>query len=355
MRILIVGCLGLAFINRPRIKIQNGLFFFWVFAFLYYSQIALEALQGTSSFHIPVISFLLYFTSFVFLPILFVSQLQLNKKDYTLLFYAIIVGSLLMAIGTYFYYGNLIGEVSRISPNASENNISPLVLSYTATLGIGIGISYLLTNKVKGLKKIIIYSTIVLCLIPFFLGASRGSIIALFIPFIVYFLFQKGLKRKMVVIIALAIIAIGFIIAAQYLGLGAFNRLLNMGIGQSSSSLSRLDMWQSSWHQFLQNPLFGNSLEANSFGFYPHNVLVETLITTGLFGFSAYLLFLYFTFKKAIKIIKYKPVHFFIVVIFLQALSKNMVTGGLYSTSWLAIGAGLILGYDFHSNKNSSI
>jgi O-antigen ligase len=186
-----------------------------------------------------------------------------------------------------------------------------------------------------------------LCLIPFFLGASRGSIIALFIPFIFYFLFQKGLKRKIVAITAIATIAIGFIIAAQYLGLGVFNRFINIGIGQAGSSMTRLDMWQSSWYQFLENPIFGNSLEATNVGVYPHNILLETLITTGFFGFSAYLLFLYFTFKKAIKIIKYNSSHFFIVVIFLQALSKNMVTGGLYSTSWLAIGSGLILGYNY--------
>jgi hypothetical protein len=30
-----------------------------------------------------------------------------------------------------------------------------------------------------------------------------------------------------------------------------------------------------------------------------------------------------------------------------------MVSGGLYSTSWLAIGAALILGYDFHYNKKA--
>jgi O-antigen ligase len=351
MRILIVGCLGLAFINRPRIKIQNGLFFFLIFSFFYYMRIVFELLKGSSSFHIPVFSFFLYFTSFVFLPMLFVSQLQLTKKDYTLLFNTIIVSCLIMAIGTYFYYGNLIGDVSRLTPNVSETSISPLALSYTATLGIGIGISYLLTNKVEGLKKIIIYSTIVLCLIPFFLGASRGSIIALFIPFIFHFLFQKGLKRKMAVITALAAIAIGFIIAAQYLGLGVFNRFININeaIESGSQAALRIDIWQSSWSQFLKNPWLGNSLEATDIGFYPHNILLESLITTGFFGFFFYSSFLFLVLKKSVWIIKEHPSYLFIVVIFLQAFSQNMFSGSLYGTSWLAISAALIINFNKES------
>jgi O-antigen ligase len=347
LRLLIVFCFAFAFLLKPRIKYKNGLFFFLLFSFLYYCRIAFEALQGNSSFHISVVSFFLYFTSFVFLPILLVSQLRLDRRDYNFLFYAVIIGCFLMGLDTFFYYQDLLGSVRRISTNVSSSNISPLALSYTSALGIGVSISYLLTNKIGDSRKWFLYVTIAVCLIPFFLGASRGSVVALFIPFIFYFIFGKGgIKRKISVITVLIGLCILFSITAQYLGFGVFDRFFSIGHRIESGTANRLYFWQDAWYQFLQNPWLGNSLEANRIGYYPHNILLEALITTGFFGFLCYTVFLIFVLKKSIYIMKEKPSHFFIVVIFIQALTQGMFSGGIYNTSWLAIGAGLILGYD---------
>jgi len=42
-------------------------------------------------------------------------------------------------------------------------------------------------------------------------------------------------------------------------------------------------------------------------------------------------------------------------VIFLQAFIQNMFSGGLYAASWFAIGAGIILGFEFDKLQNWNV
>ena len=96
--------------------------------------------------------------------------------------------------------------------------------------------------------------------------------------------------------------------------------------------------------QFWKNPLFGNSLNCELIDHYPHNILIEVLITTGIVGFVPFFLFLW-EINKGIKgIIKIHPQYFWVCVVFLQSFMQNMFSGGLYAAGWFAIGGGLILG-----------
>lgn len=347
IRVLIVIALGIAFLIRPKFKKQKAFIPFLFFSFFYYMRIIIELIQG-SLVGMPAVDYFLYYTSFVFLPFVFVSQLKLKAKDYRIIFYSLMIGCLGLAILTYLYYGSLIGNINRISPNMGEEYISPLALSYLSALAIGLGTSYLMTNNVGRSKRLFVYATIGLSIIPFFLGSSRGSVIALFFPFIFYLFFQRNLKNKIKSIVVLVIVCVLFFIVIQFIKLGVIERIIYTidALQSGGGSLSRLSIWYEAWMQFLNNPVIGNSLEVESTGGYPHNILLEVLITTGIFGFLGYCLFLFFTLKKAAQIIKINPSHFFIVVIFLQALMRSMFSGGIYSTSWLALGAGLIIGYD---------
>jgi O-antigen ligase len=324
--------------------------FFLLFAAIYLLRIFTELLKN-NHYYMSLVSFFLSFLSFVFIPIYLVSKIQFSSKDYRIILISVLVGSMGVAILTYFFYGDLIGQVARISQEIGkdENYISPLALSYCSVLGIGTGISYLLANKVNKSRFLYISTVILISLIPFFLGASRGAIVSIIVPFIMYVLFSKGVKSKSRFIFIGLLFAMLVFYSTSYFGIGVFNRFTGTydAIETGSSSAVRLLIWKSDFNQFLENPLMGNSLQSEFAGHHSHNIIVESMITTGILGTIPFLIFLFLIFRKVVKIIRYSPKYFWLTNLFLIGFMQNMFSGAIWGMSWTAIGAALIIGFNY--------
>lgn len=354
VRIFIAISLFVVFKNNySSIKI-HALKYFYFFSLLYFFRILLEA-NLYEDYHLSELEFFLYYLSFVFFPIIFISKTKFTIQNYNSLFYALLLSSVLLSLLTIFYYSDFIGLGARITDfvNRDQNYVSPLALSYCGTLLIGVSSIYILHNKINFYKKGLIILSMILGLIPFFLGSSRGSIFALIVPFIFYLIFRKGFKRKFNIIALVFFLSLLLLIGVNYLGSSVFDRFLNIqsDINSNSTSSYRLIMYQSGIEQFVNYPLFGNSLELTLTGHHPHNIFIEILISTGLFGFIPFIIFIFILLKKSILILNSNPQKFWVCVIFLQALIQNLFTGAIYGASWLAIGSGLILATSKKLNK----
>ncbi|MCK7575650.1 MAG: hypothetical protein MZV65_07000 [Chromatiales bacterium] len=173
LRLFIVFCLVLFFLSRPNFKVQKSLFFHF-FSFAYLIRIIYEMFGGVL-YHISTNEFLLYFLSFVLIPITIGSQIKLTEKHYNQIFFSILFGCTIVSVATTFFYNDIIGSVVRITDAVgatSDNFISPLALSYVSVLGICSGAIYLLTNNKTAQNKyfIAIAIAIATCLVPFFLA-----------------------------------------------------------------------------------------------------------------------------------------------------------------------------------------
>src|SRR5690606_37813156 len=126
------------------------------------------------------------FISFVIIPFIGFSKIRYDKIDFIKLYRVFIITALAFSILSITLYGKFIGQVARLNENSTgEEVISPLILSYCGALIIGVVSFFLLySKKINRLLKITSIACLCLALIPFFLGASRGSIFAVFIPFI---------------------------------------------------------------------------------------------------------------------------------------------------------------------------
>jgi O-antigen ligase len=296
------------------------------------------------------IEILLYYITFFVMPFVLISGIRIEKSAYDMIFYSIVLGGIIFSYLTYIYYGNYLGVVTRISQEVTkgDNYISPLSLSYSAVLVIGISLSFIVDNRVLIMRKIIILIAIMACMIPFFLGASRGSVLSLIIPNAFYMLVAKGGKSRSVMIYLTVFLVVLLYISTAYFGTGVFDRLLGMreDVEYGSRSAIRLDIWSDSWSQFIKDPIYGNSLENNSTGMYPHNIILEVLISTGVLGFIPFVMFLSGIIKKAIYITANKAEYYWVVVMFLQSLISSMFSGSIYSSSWLVLSSALILSVD---------
>jgi O-antigen ligase len=210
-----------------------------------------------------------------------------------------------------------------------------------------VALLYVTNNNVRGWVRHYILAGAVLCLVPFFLGASRGAIFAGAGAFLFYLAFATNVKKRLVGFFLVLLTTVTLIFAQNFLGTGVFDRLLSLqqDIESGSASVIRLKIWTDGLHQFLRNPLFGNSLESEYVNFHPHNILIEILISTGLLGFISFILFIVYVFAKSIRITRQAPQYYWIVGIFIVGFIQNQFSGAIYSASWVAMGAALVLGF----------
>ncbi len=180
------------------------------------------------------------------------------------------------------------------------------------------------------------------------MGASRGAVIAIFAPFVFNIFIKLKLKQLVLSIVGIFLIVFSLMYFSDYLGTGLVDRIMNTvnALKEGDYSESRLSIWKSSWYQFMENPLFGNSLENFEHQRYPHNIFFETLISTGGIGFFILIFSLVVLLRKAIIVSRVRPQYFFIVTIFLFAFIRSMFSGAIYDANWLAMGAALLVSFN---------
>lgn len=352
VRLLILSFFYILFKSANQKLSSKAFIFFLLFALMYLFRIFIEKFRN-NIYYLPVETFLFYFLAFVLIPFVLVARTFFTKENYKIIFRSIIVGSVLIAVFTYFFYGNLIGEVDRITQEVGkeDNYISPLALSYCSVLGISVCVSYILTNKLSSKNLMLFFLIILICLIPFFLGASRGSILAVLLPFVLYIFFSKSIQSKLRFIVISFLFAITVYFATNFLGTGVFDRMFNISeaIESGSSSAIRLLIWEADLNYFIKHPIMGNTLQSSFVAHHPHNIIIESLITTGLLGSIPFLIFLILIFIKIIKIIRCSPQYFWLTNMFLIGFAQHMFSGSIWGMSWVAVGAALIVGFNIKS------
>lgn len=357
IRVSIIACLCCILLMSGKVYVRPTTRWFLLFSGIYVGRIIID-MMNMKVYHIDTSEFLLYFLSFGILPLLIISSLKLREQDYNAIKWSLLVSGLLLSVVTLVYYRSLIGSVGRISQAISrqENYISPLALSYCGTMSIGIGISYLMQRKVSRWSKFLVFTFILFSLVPFFLGASRGSIFALFFPFVLMFLSRGNSVANIKLLILMLLTAVAGVYLSELFGSSLVSRFTNMkaDIAQGNESAIRLEMWKAALLQFADNPIFGDALEVTAFRFYPHNIVLEVLISTGIVGFIPFAALLIHAFKRVIFIFRNEPANSWIGIVFIQSFIQNMFSGSLYGASWFWASLGLLYSYNYLRKKTGS-
>jgi len=330
---------------------------FWVFWFIYLLAILKAIAFQTVTLRMSAVEYLGYLFLYNIIPFLFFS-LEHNIKTFKIFKNAIITSGVFLAIVSYIFYGSLLSHgVGRISM-AKYMNIgftdvmSPLALSYASSLVITICLYYILYIKLNNKTRYYYWVAILLSLVPFLLGASRGSVFAMVLALVLIIFFHKSAKHKLKVL--LLIIIFGFVVGytAAKTESAVFTRVFNISedVKIGDQSAIRLLMWESAWEQFLKSPIIGDSIQS-VIPPHPHNIILEVLMSTGLIGFIPFISLLLITLKKGIKIIKYRPEHVWVFILFFQGLIQNMFSGAVYAAIFYWAGMGLVFSVNIQNNS----
>ncbi|MEY1661646.1 O-antigen ligase family protein [Isoalcanivorax beigongshangi] len=271
-------------------------FFLTLYCFNVFANFSLE------EYSLPITDYFSYVILFCVFPMLFFSALR-SEEDFDRLANIIIFSGFLLGVVSYFLYAEQItGGVTRISAISRDNDdasyLSPLALSYSGSLTIIVSLMKLMSTTSRTLQKVFYLSAAISGLYCFMLGASRGSVVSLFISFILLLVIYRARFRLSTLIFLISIL----VCVPTFLsitGSGVFERVLNIraDVESGASSSARVEIWRAAFDSIKENPFFGGRIEV--FGNYPHNFLVEAFMVTGLVGGGLFLFsYLYFSAKS---------------------------------------------------------
>ncbi|SHN06895.1 O-antigen ligase like membrane protein [Cyclobacterium lianum] len=343
--IIIFSFLFLLILNFKSFKIGYYTKIFLILSFIFFVRVAVDN-YNDSIYYLSSVEVFFYFLFFSFIPFVSISTIPFSERLINIIIKSIITSGILFSILSLIFYSNFIGEVGRLSSKTvGEDVVSPLSLSYSSTLIIGVVIIYFIYNKRSILEYIVGFAAILLSIVPFFLGASRGSLIALFIPFLVVLLVKVNIKRFFLGLIFIFFSFYALIYLSEYFGSNIFDRFFNLSndIEQGNNSTMRLGMWENSFHQFINNPFFGDKLGVNGFsGYYPHNIILEVLQSLGVIGFVPIFILIYSGISNSLSLIKFSPQYSWVTFIFFQSTIKGLFSGTFYNSSWFWFSLALV-------------
>jgi len=167
------------------------------------------------------------------------------------------------------------------------------------------------------------------------LGTSRGPMLALACAFIALLLVRaERKKKKLGRIIVLALLVVGA-------GLGAvwhFGDIVNafvlrfQGAQQltDNSSVARIEMWSRAWGQFVNNPVLGDALVERERLQYPHNLVIESFMATGIFGGILCLVLLVQASVSSLRLLRQRPAVAWVALLAIQHMVGAMFSGGIW-------------------------
>jgi O-antigen ligase len=187
------------------------------------------------------------------------------------------------------------------------NVLNPILISYTGEVGILISVIGLFYCRRIEVFRPALYVGLGASVLLLLLGASRGPFLVTFI--LLFWLFAqtvkvrfKSLKFWLLTIIKTSVIVM---LLVRYVSLdllienfAIFDRFRYMSEQRSNNEgEARDDSYACAWESFVRSPLIGESY-LDCYKDYPHNIILEVLMSTGLAGGVLFGCMFYFLFRK---------------------------------------------------------
>jgi len=292
--------IGLVLIIRNRdraIKPSLESKFLIVFLLIYLIRLFYDFIILNKASIVPSNKYILIHLFSNLLPVIFILFIGITSVDlkrflkYTKI---IILSTIFFAVYTgveSYIASTLLTESARLY----TDKLSPIQLGH---LSVTLFLIVLMNKEIskrkrQNLQKIIIYS---FCFMGLVFSNSKGPIVSLIVVLIWLAYVRKGLSIYFISKIAKYFISFLFIISISlfYFNIDILNRFYGITKATDVSTASRLESFKNGFEIFLSSPLIGGSAVLSNGG-YPHNFLIELLLSTGILGL---LLFTYPLFKS---------------------------------------------------------
>lgn len=172
---------------------------------------------------------------------------------------------------------------------------------------------------------------------------SRGPFVAL-VGALAFALLASSTRRKYFILAMLGL----FAVALPYLAVAVDNvagtqiaeRLLGQSQLDDVNTQSRFALFLSANRHFLRNPLLGSGLEDPTFGGYPHNLVIEAFMATGLLGGVLFIIMLGLAAIASFRLLRVHSAYGWVSLLLVQQMVAVQFSGSLAqsTTLWALIG-----------------
>jgi len=120
---------------------------------------------------------------------------------------------------------------------------------------------------------------------------------------------------------------------------GVVSRFDRMVSGDDLSAATRFELYGAALKQFLASPLTGDGIEVREFSFYPHNVIIEAFMVTGVLGGLIFCFLLLIAMRRAWYIFRYDPKANWLGLVAIQYIVGAQMSGSIYQAGamWLLV------------------
>lgn len=220
--------------------------------------------------------------------------------------------------------------------------LNPISISRAGSIIFLLSVNRLLINK-ENVLLMILFLIIGLSLL--LLGSSRGPFIStIIILLILLYSKRSSFKNVLGLSIILFLIFLAFTSFVNLEELGIFKRFVSPNYGNDPT---RGEIWDAAFDYFLNSPIIGYSI-VDKFGIYPHNIFLEVLMSIGLIGVIPFIIPIFESIKKSLKILSKSQNNSF-ALLFISQLFISLSSGSTYYNPEFWVLISLIL----FSNKQS--
>lgn len=316
---------------------------FLIFWCLYFLRLSLSTLLGFENLRRPNEIYWIWAFGTCFLPTLAVltqSNTVILDKLYSLLLTLSLIAvvlSLLEAdtIGT-SQSGNMY-DINRLN----LTSLNPIAMGHLGVTTALLGICGLISRELIDRHLWVAISAIGLGLTTAFLANSRGPLLAM--ALCILLLILGGMRqRRIYLLVSILFCAALFAYFSQLSVLfsyeGVISRFLAISSGDDAT-IGRLIAYQGALDQFLSSPVFGDAIEERITRFYPHNVVLEAFMSTGVVGGIPFIAFTFWALLCAWRLVRSGSRYLWVGVLASQYFLGALFSGAIYSsnTMWVLL------------------
>lgn len=344
--LLVSSAVAWAVLSNARRRYGGAIWYpFLIFWMLYIVRLMHDTVYPPERLARPIGEFYLYAIGTCLLPSLaFFNRMDELTVRRALLATLIVVGAGAVATVA-FNYQALGTEFGR---SVGNEYLNPITVGHLAVTLVVL-CAYLLLQRPPSVNvpKPLLWLGILLALPCLALSASRGPVVALTVMLLLLCVhaYRRGQKLLVIALVAVIAVASPFVIdAIAKLGSDLVERL-NYTLSHYEDE-ARIGLVAAAWSQFLDHPIIGSAIVEKTSGNYPHNLVVESFMATGILGGLAFTMLLLAGVRAALRLILNTRVHAWLGLLFVQLAVWTNLSGSLYThfTFWYLLAA--VIGVD---------
>lgn len=314
------------------VSIISGLLFFFLYSF----RLAYDVSYQSESLSKPIFFYLMFFYFVCILPALSGIVLQKNC-DFSILAkisYFISAFFFLLIILNYLSSQSL---VENLSLRLHTDKANPIAISHYAG-SIFIIACLVFITRLRDVPRVISAFYILVSFCIMLLTGSRGPLLATAFSLCLYFFIANKINTRILLII-ISLIVVGYfsdlIYVSYFSAESVFTRFTSTaGVNDQASHL-RLISFLGGIEQFSNNPLIGDLIEVRVTNYYPHNIFIESFMSTGIFGGVCFSLYFILCLFMSFKLMRYDALSVVFSIWFVKYLIGAQFSSAIYTMNEL--------------------